>query len=110
MQVLLTVFWHLSSGLPLQWMQPSAWREAYELRAGDDLVATLRWGNEWDIAAAALIAEEGGACVTDATGRTLAFNTPEARAFGVVTSTRGIHAAALERLAPRAAAVMGRAA
>jgi hypothetical protein len=31
------------TGLPLQWMQPSAWREAYELRAGDDLVATLGW-------------------------------------------------------------------
>lgn len=31
------------TGLSLQWMQPSAWREAYELRAGDDLVATLRF-------------------------------------------------------------------
>lgn len=31
------------TGLPLQWTQPSAWREAYELRAGDDLVATLRF-------------------------------------------------------------------
>ena len=30
------------TGLPLQWMQPSAWREAYELRAGEDVVATLR--------------------------------------------------------------------
>lgn len=73
-----------------------------------DLVATLRWGNEWDIAAAALIVAEGGASVTDALGRPLAFNTPEARAFGVVTSTRGIHAAAVERLAPRAAAAMAK--
>ena len=73
-----------------------------------DLVATLRWGNEWDIAAAVLIAEEGGASITDALGRTLAFNTPEARAFGVITCTRGIHAAAVERLAPRAAAAVGR--
>ena len=30
-----------------------------------DLVATVRWGNEWDIAAAALIAKEAGAAVTD---------------------------------------------
>lgn len=71
-----------------------------------DLVATLRWGNEWDIAAAVLIAEEAGACVTDALGRPLVFNTPEARAFGVLTTTRGIHAAAIERLAPRAAAAV----
>ena len=31
-----------------------------------DLVATMRWGNEWDIAAAALIAKEAGAVATDA--------------------------------------------
>lgn len=31
------------TGLPLQWMQPSARREAYELRAGDDVIATLRF-------------------------------------------------------------------
>ena len=36
-----------------------------------DLVATLRWGNEWDLAAAALIASEAGAAVTDALGRPL---------------------------------------
>ena len=74
-----------------------------------DLVATLRWGNEWDIAAATLIVDEAGGSVTDARGRTLAFNTPEARAFGMLASTRGIHGAAVERLAPRAAAVLGQA-
>ncbi len=26
------------AGLPLQWVQPNAWREAHELRAGDDLL------------------------------------------------------------------------
>jgi hypothetical protein len=31
------------TGLPLQWVQPSAWRETYELRAGDDVVASLRF-------------------------------------------------------------------
>ena len=40
-----------------------------------DLVATLKWGFEWDIAAAALIAEEAGAVVTGALGQPLAFNT-----------------------------------
>jgi myo-inositol-1(or 4)-monophosphatase len=69
-----------------------------------DLVATLRWGNEWDIAAAVLIASEAGAAVSDAFGGTLVFNKPRPQAFGVLTSTRGIHAAAIERLAERAAA------
>ncbi len=71
-----------------------------------DLVATMRWGNEWDIAAAALIAQESGASVTDALGAALLFNKPQPRAFGVLTSTRGIHAAAVERLAGRARAVI----
>ncbi len=69
-----------------------------------DLVATLRWGNEWDIAAAALIASEAGAAVSDAFGGALAFNKPRPEAFGVLASAPGIHAAAVERLAERAAA------
>ena len=72
-----------------------------------DLLATLRWGNEWDIAAAALIAQEAGATVTDAFGQPLAFNTPSARAFGVLATAPGIHAAAVERLAMRAAKAVG---
>lgn len=67
-----------------------------------DLVATLRWGYEWDIAAAALIASEAGASVSDAFGAPLAFNTPRAQAFGVLATTPGIHAAAVERLRDRA--------
>lgn len=67
-----------------------------------DLVATLRWGYEWDVAAAALIAAEAGATVTDAFGAPLAFNTPRAQAFGVLATAPGIHAAAVERLSERA--------
>ena len=67
-----------------------------------DLVATLRWGFEWDIAAAALIAEESGATVTGALGQPLAFNTAAGEAFGVLAATPGIHAAAVERLRERA--------
>ena len=69
-----------------------------------DLLATLRWGNEWDIAAAVLLAREAGATVTDALGRPLAFNTPAAEAFGVLATVPGIHAAAVERLHDRAVA------
>lgn len=69
-----------------------------------DLVATLRWGNEWDIAAAALIASEAGAAVSDAFGGPLVFNKPRPQAFGVLASAPGIHAAAIDRLAERAKA------
>lgn len=71
-----------------------------------DLVATLRWGFEWDIAAAALIAEEAGATVTGALGQPLTFNTITGEAFGALVATPGIHAAAAERLRKRALAVV----
>ena len=67
-----------------------------------DLVATLRWGFEWDIAAAALIASEAGATVTGALGQPLAFNSASGEAFGVLVATPGIHADAVERLRERA--------
>jgi myo-inositol-1(or 4)-monophosphatase len=73
-----------------------------------DLVATLRWGFEWDIAAAALIAMEAGASVTDAFGAPLAFNTPSAQAFGLLATAPGIHNAAIARLADRAKALVGK--
>lgn len=68
-----------------------------------DLVATLRWGFEWDIAAATLIAREAGATVSDAFGQTLAFNKRDPRAFGLLVSAPAIHGAAVARLADRAA-------
>lgn len=68
-----------------------------------DLVATLRWGFEWDIGAAALIAREAGASTSDAYGRTLGYNKRDPRAFGVIASAPGIHTAAVERMAGRVA-------
>jgi myo-inositol-1(or 4)-monophosphatase len=68
-----------------------------------DLVATLRWGFEWDVAAAALIASEAGAAVSDAHGHPLAFNSTRGRAFGVLVTSQAIHAHAVSRLADRAA-------
>ena len=67
-----------------------------------DLVATLRWGHEWDVGAAALIASEAGATVSDALGAPLIFNTHAAEAFGVLITAPGIHAAAIERLREQA--------
>jgi myo-inositol-1(or 4)-monophosphatase len=71
-----------------------------------DLVATLRWGFEWDIAAAALIAAEAGATVSGALGQPLAFNTASGEAFGVLVAAPGIHEAAVERIRERALAVV----
>ena len=68
-----------------------------------DLLATLRWGHEWDIAAAALIAQEAGATVTDARGQTIRYNSTKGEAFGVLATSPAIHSAAVERLAARAA-------
>lgn len=67
-----------------------------------DLVATLRWGFEWDIGAAALIAREAGAEVTDAFGQPLAYNKRDPRAFGLLASSPQIHHDAVSRLADRA--------
>lgn len=67
-----------------------------------DLVATLRWGFEWDIAAAGLIAREAGASVTDAFGQPLNYNKRDPRAFGTLVTSPAMHSAAVERLAERA--------
>lgn len=70
-----------------------------------DLLASLRWGYEWDIAAATLIAREAGAAVSDAFGKPLVYNKRDPRAFGVLVCAPAIHQAAVERLAERAAKV-----
>ncbi len=67
------------------------------------MLATIRWGHEWDIAAAALIAQEAGATVTDAFGNPLRYNSTKGEAFGVLATAPAIHADAVERLAARAA-------
>ncbi len=54
-----------------------------------DLIATLRWGFEWDIGAAALIAMEAGARATDVFGRKLAYNKRDPRAFGLLVCAPG---------------------
>ncbi len=68
-----------------------------------DLLATLRWGYEWDIAAACLIAREAGAAVSDAFGAAFDFNKRDPRAFGLLVTAPAIHGLAVARLAERAA-------
>jgi myo-inositol-1(or 4)-monophosphatase len=73
-----------------------------------DLVAALRWGHEWDIAAAHLVAQEAGAVVTNALGQPIKYNKPKPRDFGLICCAPGIHNAAVERLAARAEAILAR--
>ncbi|HEY9091718.1 3'(2'),5'-bisphosphate nucleotidase CysQ [Parasphingorhabdus sp.] len=73
-----------------------------------DLVASIRWGYEWDIAAAHVIANEAGAQVTDALGNELRYNSEHGKAFGVLCSAKKIHNAAVERLSQIAADVLAR--
>jgi myo-inositol-1(or 4)-monophosphatase len=67
-----------------------------------DLVASVRWGYEWDVGSATLIAREAGAAVSDAFGQPLSFNKQDPRAFGVLVCAPAIQAAAVDRLAGRA--------
>lgn len=67
-----------------------------------DLVATLRWGFEWDIGAATLIARESGAAISDAWGNPLDYNKRDPRSFGLLVSAPGIHADAIAHLKRRA--------
>ena len=73
-----------------------------------DLIATLRWGFEWDIGAATLIAREAGAAVSDAFGRVFAYNKRDPRSFGLLVSAPGIHRQAVDHLADRARIVAAR--
>jgi myo-inositol-1(or 4)-monophosphatase len=71
-----------------------------------DLVATLRWGHEWDIAAAHLVAQEAGGVVTDALGQPIRYNKVAPLDFGLICCAPGIHQAAVARLSARAAQLL----
>ncbi|MDT0575802.1 3'(2'),5'-bisphosphate nucleotidase CysQ [Croceicoccus sp. F390] len=63
-----------------------------------DLVGTTRWGHEWDLGAACLIASEAGAIVTDACGDDLVFNKSNPRILGVLAAASEIHSDAARNL------------
>jgi len=67
-----------------------------------DLVAGLRRGAEWDIAAASLIAQEAGARVTDALGEPIRYNKADPYAIGMLCGVPAVHAAGLPRIRARA--------
>ena len=63
-----------------------------------DLVASTRWGHEWDIAAADVIATEAGARVSDALGKRLSYNGTHGKALGVICTSAGLFDAAVKRI------------
>lgn len=71
-----------------------------------DLVASLRWGYEWDVAAAHLVAQEAGVVVTDALGKPIVYNKREPLDFGLICCAPDIHDAAVARLSERAATLL----
>ena len=92
---------HWPGGLPAleRHFRPSlAWRLALIGEGRFDAMITLRDAWDWDIAAAALIAAEAGAQVTDRHGAPLTFNTPSARNAGVLAAPRLLHAGLLQAL------------
>ena len=79
-----------------------AWRLCLAAEGRFDGMLTLRDAWEWDIAAGSLIAERAGLAVSDQRGAALRFNTPSARADGVLAMPPAPHAEAIRRLtAPR---------
>jgi myo-inositol-1(or 4)-monophosphatase len=85
--------------VPVEQPNSIALRMAMVAANDADLVATMRWGYEWDLAAAGLIAREAGAVVTDVFGAPIRYNKPDPRIFGVLVASPLVHAAAARRLA-----------
>lgn len=93
-------------GMPLleRHFRPSlAWRLSLIGEGRFDAMLTLRDTWDWDIAAAALIAAEAGATVTDRHGVPLRFNTARAQNAGVIAASAPLHRRLLHGLAAPAA-------
>ena len=88
-------------GLPLmeRHFRPSlAWRVCLVAEGAFHGTVTLRNTWHWDTAAAALIAEEAGARVSDRHGAALAFNTAVPSSAGLIVGPAGVHAGFLSAL------------
>ncbi len=81
------------------WRPSLAYRFCLVAEGRFDAMLTLKDAWEWDIAAGALIAAEGGATVTDSAGAPLVLNAPRARAAGILTAPPALHKAIARRLA-----------
>jgi len=64
-----------------------------------DFIGSLRWGAEWDVAAAHLIAAEAGAWVSDALGIEMQYNKKDPQDFGLICCAPDLREEAVKRLA-----------
>ena len=89
-------FW--PSGVPnfeRQHRPSLAYRLALVAEGKFDAMFTFRPSWEWDIAAGALIVREAGGKITDQTGQSLAFNTPDALLNGIIAGGSELHTQSL---------------
>lgn len=80
-----------------RWVNSVAYRLALVAANEAEATISLTPKSEWDIAAAALIVEEAGGCVTDHAGRGFRYNQPDPRVGSVVGAPPAIHHAIIER-------------
>lgn len=73
------------------WINSIALRLAFIAAGRADATLSLTGKSEWDIAAAALLVEEAGGAITDATGAPLTFNQPTPRMNGLVAGAPRLH-------------------
>ncbi len=77
-----------------------AYRMALVAAGTFDAALALSAKSEWDVAAAALIATEAGAAVSDHKGEPFAFNTPKAKARSLICAAPSVYPLILARTAP----------
>jgi myo-inositol-1(or 4)-monophosphatase len=85
------------------WFNSIAYRLALIAAGRADATVSLTGKSEWDVAAAALLVEEAGGKVTDATGAALTYNKPSTRMNGLVAAAPKLHELLLARTRPVAA-------
>ncbi|MGF1621188.1 MAG: 3'(2'),5'-bisphosphate nucleotidase CysQ [Rhodomicrobiaceae bacterium] len=85
------------------WANSIAYRLALIAAGHADAAFALSGKSEWDLAAAALLVQEAGGVVTDATGAALRFNQPVSRINGFVAASPGLHTQLIARTGPVAA-------
>jgi myo-inositol-1(or 4)-monophosphatase len=85
------------------WINSIAYRLALIAAGRADATLSLTGKSEWDIAAAALLVEEAGGRITDATGAALTYNKPSPRMNGLVAAAPKLHGLLVARTKPVAA-------